>query len=497
MSSRAGGLATRPSTRGVPGRPTGVTTRRPFAAEQCQAFEIAQSIGSRSHTECLRRGDIVCGEGSRRILPAAPCLGAERGGRVDQYSGQAMSVFNLTFWILVVFIAVLVFAIETGIAARHRKIVLSSIATSLISALVLMLMVEDKTIFDFGEPGPRKAKKSGRKAVVVVQNDGEGGPLTRQPDVTVISRDSEQDGESAEVYDGPDPNGFQDCPACPMMVLVKAGEISIGSTTMEPGRSIGEDPIKDIKLETAFAVGKNEVLRGEYERFVTITGYRTRGVCRVRIKRKDFTFTWDKPGFAQTERHPVVCVNYHDAKAYVQWLARTTKMKYRLLSQAEWEYVARGGSIQPYWNGMTVTREHANFGNLFAGTTPSGQFPDNPFKLRDVHGNVWEMTADCWSPDLNLVHENGAPVGTVGDCSRHVIKGGGWDSPLEKLRSATRGVIAKDDAKRSVGFRVMREIAKDEKLLTLLSKAEGGTKPDPNAVEETAVPPNPLFGPVQ
>ncbi|MEO0730445.1 MAG: SUMF1/EgtB/PvdO family nonheme iron enzyme, partial [Pseudomonadota bacterium] len=129
---------------------------------------------------------------------------------------------------------------------------------------------------------------------------------------------------------------------------------------------------------------------------------------------------------------------------------------YRLPSQAEWEYVARAKTTTPFSFGEQLDREQARWRGEEIGTADSGAFPANAFKVHAMHGNAWEITADCWSPDLTQVPEDGRPVGIAGDCSRYVIKGGGWDSEIDKLRSAARANIGENDASPSISFRIVR-----------------------------------------
>lgn len=387
-----------------------------------------------------------------------------------------MSVFNFAFWSLVAFIAVLAFAIESGVASRHRRIVLSGISSSLIAVLMMMFVVKDDTKFDFGKPPVAKKKKGGPRGGLAWGTETEAGGSIRQPNAVAAAVRKADEDDDEEDYDGPDPKGFQDCPTCPVMVLIKGGQISIGSTMMEHGRGSGEEPIKDVKFQKAFAAGKYEVKVGEFKAFVEETGYNVRAVCPREVKRKMYNFNWQNPGFQQNDHHPVVCITWKDAFAYTRWLSAKTKRRYSLMSQGRWEYITRAMTISPYVTGMEITPQQANFANRVGGTTPVGSYKANPFELHDLHGNVWEMTSDCWSPDLSLVPEDGSPVGAVGDCSRHVIKGGAWDSKTDKLRSAARAVIGNYDAQLNVGFRLMLELPTKSKLLTLLTPEEGGTK---------------------
>ena len=143
----------------------------------------------------------------------------------------------------------------------------------------------------------------------------------------------------------------------PEMVTVPAGSYLMGAPESEVGRADDEGPVHLVTIGYSFAVGKYEVTRGEFARFVSETGHVTPNVCwRVfpesRWHEWSIGHTWRNPGFDQTDDHPVVCVSWFDAKAYVEWLSEKTGDEYRLLSESEWEYVARGGTVTPvFWGG--------------------------------------------------------------------------------------------------------------------------------------------------
>ena len=181
-----------------------------------------------------------------------------------------------------------------------------------------------------------------------------------------------------------------------------------------------------------------------------------------------FRSSLEMPGFSQGKRHPVVCVNWNDAKAYVRWLSRETGEDYRLLSESEWEYVARAGTTGPFHTGATISTKQANYdGNHTYGsgrkgryrkkTTPVGKFPANAFNLHDVHGNVWEWVEDCWNGSYEGAPEDGS-AWESGDCSRRVLRGGSWFFTPRDLRSAHRGWGTTDYRSSRAGFRIARTL---------------------------------------
>ena len=162
--------------------------------------------------------------------------------------------------------------------------------------------------------------------------------------------ETEQRGERQPVW------RFRDCPGCPEMVVVPGGSFMMGSPPGEAGRFNNEGPQHRVVIGRPFAVGVFEVTRGEFERFAEGTDHPSGGACwwwdeeqGRAIQRQDRN--WRDPGFEQTDRHPVVCVNWEDAQSYVGWLSKKTGHAYRLLSESEWEYAARNG------NGAVLGRE--------------------------------------------------------------------------------------------------------------------------------------------
>ena len=363
----------------------------------------------------------------------------------------SISLFDIAFWLMVLLVAVLAYAVESGAGSRHRGLVVSSILASTISALLMMFLVEDKSTFAVELARP-ETKTVIKKQAIQLDQPIEGAGLVLDPN-----------GSSAplgvEVMEGfsSSNNSFKDCEHCPKLVPLSHGDVNVGSVLTEAGRGIDEGPRRVIKIPKAISIGQYEVTRMEYAKFVELSGHKSPTQCGEPDE-NGIRPTWLEPGFRQGPEDPVVCVSYADARAYVLWLSETTGRPYRLLSQAEWEYAARAGTDTPYAFGDVLTAEQANFGRLKNGTARVGSYKPNPGLIHDMHGNVWEITADCWTPDLEKIPEDASPVGITGDCTRKVIKGGGWSSPVEKLRSAARGVVADDTGDPAIGFRVVRDM---------------------------------------
>ena len=249
---------------------------------------------------------------------------------------------------------------------------------------------------------------------------------------------------------------FRDCPGCPEMVVVREGRFRMGSTAGIDD----ERPVHEVTIARPFAVGVHEVTRGEFARFVSATGRSMGNRCRT-YEDEDWEWRdgrhWKSPGFRQTDSHPVVCVYWDDAQAYVRWLSRKTGKAYRLPSESEWEYVARAGTTGPYHFGSSLSSSQANYGNNRGGTAPVGSYPANAFGLHDVHGNVWEWVEDCWNDSYNGAPSNGS-AWESGRCEVRVLRGGSWDLEPGYLRSANRGWFTAGDRVINNGFRVARTL---------------------------------------
>ena len=269
---------------------------------------------------------------------------------------------------------------------------------------------------------------------------------------------------------------FRDCADCPEMVVVPSGSFEMGAPQSEAGQHFNEGPVHRVTIGYPIAVGVHEVTRGELARFVSATGHSMGNACWERdgAWKERSGRHWKSPGFSQTDDHPVVCVSWEDAQAYVRWLSGRTGEDYRLPSEAEWEYVARAGTrTARYWgegesgqcryaNGTDPTALPYNSGWTMVDcddghywTAPVGSYEANPFGLHDLLGNVWEWTEDCWNDSYRGAPRDGS-AWTSGDCDRRVLRGGSWDGDPWALRSANRNSIGTGVRIDDAGFRVAR-----------------------------------------
>ncbi|MFN2548712.1 MAG: alpha/beta fold hydrolase [Myxococcales bacterium] len=257
--------------------------------------------------------------------------------------------------------------------------------------------------------------------------------------------------------------GFRDCAECPEMVVLPAGRFMMGSTPAEQGwaathgASAGavadEAPQHAVALRS-FALARYDVTRAEYAAFARETRLaRNDGCGKDSFKwTKDRDRTWQHPGFEQTDRDPVVCVSWHEARAYASWLnGKLHSNVYRLPSEAEWEYAARAGTTSRFWWGDDDrAADFAWFvGNSGGRTQPVGAKPANAFGLYDMAGDVWQWTDDCYT-------ETYASAPAPG-CMR-VDRGGTWLYPSWLLRPATRERNPPEFRDAIMGFRVARTL---------------------------------------
>jgi formylglycine-generating enzyme required for sulfatase activity len=262
---------------------------------------------------------------------------------------------------------------------------------------------------------------------------------------------------------------FQDYEGGPEMVVVPAGSFVMGSPEGEPERTKDESPQHNVTIAKPLAIGRCAVTRGQFTAFVNSVRHKTKSgafVWKGGKWKEDPKTSWRDPGFAQDDNHPVVCVSWNDAKAYVAWLSSQTHCDYRLPTEAEWEYCCRAGSTSPFWWGPSIAPTQANYngnhvyeggskGEWRQATVPVNQFAANPWGLHQVHGNVWEWCEDVWHHGYT-----GAPAdGSASlEGSGRVIRGGSWFSDPVILRSADRNRYSPDDRVNYLGFRVGRTL---------------------------------------
>lgn len=266
---------------------------------------------------------------------------------------------------------------------------------------------------------------------------------------------------------------FKDCADCPEMVVVPAGTFTMGSLPSEPGREGDREDRAAVTIARPFAIGAFAVTRGEFAAFVAATGHTLDEGCYFWTgttweERADRS--WQSPGFAQDDRHPVTCVDLKAAKAYADWLSAKTGKAYRLPSETEREYATRAGTATPFWWGATISSDMANYNGTIAygaAQGPQGEsrqatvrvdsFRPNAWGLYNVHGNVWDWTDDCWN-ESNAGNPGDGSVRTTGDCTWRVARGGAWNYSPTFLRAAFRYWNLPHNRSGVQGFRVARTL---------------------------------------
>lgn len=253
---------------------------------------------------------------------------------------------------------------------------------------------------------------------------------------------------------------FRDCPNCPLMVRVPAGEFMMGSPAGELRRNADEGPQRRVSI-APFALSRHEITFAEWDQCVA------KGGCGHKPSDE---------GWGRGKR-PVVNISHADAVQYVTWLASATGQPYRLPSEAEWEYAARAASgadapSHPFSTGATITWKQANFdANFVYGpgrigiyrqqTVDVGSLPRNKFGLHEMHGNVWEWVQDCYKPGYDGAPADGSPVVSE-TCGLRLLRGGAWNYYPWMLRSACRYATPGDVRLNNVGLRVARSLAAAE-----------------------------------
>jgi formylglycine-generating enzyme required for sulfatase activity len=251
---------------------------------------------------------------------------------------------------------------------------------------------------------------------------------------------------------------FRDCATCPEMVVIEPGRFTMGSPRSEDGHDPDEGPQRDVTLATPLAIGKFEVTYAEWDACFNDTISER---CRYRPP--------NDSSLQPNGRLPVGRVSWDDTQQYLRWLNAKTGRRYRLLTEAEFEYVARAGTCPPGRAatgacppfgdlGMNITPNQANFqASGLRRKQPVGTYKPNYFGAHDMLGNQSEWVEDCYRENFNEAPPNASQAVRSNNCSARVLRGGSFDSPRNQLRAAFRQgndprIRAYDN-----GFRVARE----------------------------------------
>ena len=246
----------------------------------------------------------------------------------------------------------------------------------------------------------------------------------------------------------------------PALVVIPAGHFIMGPVSPHKPMFPAELPAHEVTIAHAFAIGQYELTFREYDEFVTATGYE-----------KPSDRGWGSKHWGRN-RTPVFNVSWQDAQRYLEWLSDQTGARYRLPSEAEWEYAARAGTTTEFNTGDCIDTDRANFhgkealgqckpsGQYRGQVIETGRFEPNAWQLYDMHGNILEWTQDCWHDS----YQDAPADGTAwldennANCQRRVLRGGSWSGRAVELRSAARTSNEKDFRSIFIGFRVVREL---------------------------------------
>lgn len=272
------------------------------------------------------------------------------------------------------------------------------------------------------------------------------------------------------------------------LALLPAGQFDMGSPESDPNAEAAEQPVHVVRISKGFAIGVYEVTIGQFKAFVKATGYETEaekdgvGGMGYDANAREWggpqpQFTWKNVGSPQTDNHPVVNVSWNDAKAFCRWLSDKEGKKYRLPTEAEWEYACRAGTKTRFWTGDSVEslQGKENVGDVslrkkwdaatwvaawndgYPFTAPVGSFKPNPWGLYDMHGNAAEWIEDWFSAEYYqgspATDPKGPPTG-----EHRVIRGGNWYTEPRTARTAIRYDLGTpSDRNDGWGIRVVRE----------------------------------------
>lgn len=253
-------------------------------------------------------------------------------------------------------------------------------------------------------------------------------------------------GSVEPVFAGSSPMGID-------MVVINPGAGKLGSPDFEKKRQRFENPQRDTLINYQFEVSKYEITFDQWDHCV-----------------KDGGCAGHKPddkGWGRGRR-PVINVSYDDAQKFISWLNGKTGETYRLLSEVEWEYVARAGQDAPFGSGFDISAKQANFdgkapygagdkGPYLRKTETVGKYAPNAFGVYDMHGNVYEWVEDCWNADHSGAIGDGSPR-TDGDCKFRVMKGGSWVTHGYQTRAAARIRYVTDYRYDDYGIRLARTL---------------------------------------
>jgi formylglycine-generating enzyme required for sulfatase activity len=337
--------------------------------------------------------------------------------------------------------------LKTGNPPTKKSSVFVYIAISVVVAVVGFLFINKEKPKDIPPPPPPVVEKVAPPVAPPKVEE----KVVKQPDPPKVEKVVEKPVVKPTPQVG---ETFKDCSDCPDMVVLVGGTFKMGDNS---SKYDDEKPIHEVEIKP-FAIGKFEVTLGEFKAFVNATNYSVKTVSWC---------NWDSGKFAENDRQPVQCVSWEDATKYAEWLSKKTAKKYRLPTEAEWEYAARANTSTKWSFGDNESdlKEYAwydkNSGN---GTHEVGQKKPNGFGLFDMHGNVWEWTCS----DKENYSKNKHLECSSNNNANKSLRGGSWYYVAGGCRSALRYDGSPASRLDSVGFRVVSVFSLQDYCIPLI-----------------------------
>ena len=278
--------------------------------------------------------------------------------------------------------------------------------------------------------------------------------------------------------------------SAPPLIVVPTGSFMMGSPDSEEGHRANEEPLREVKLLVGVALGRDDVTVAQFRAFASDADYITtaeeNGTSSVydeesgrMIDRRGASWRDDYLGEKAADDLPVLHVSWTDAQAYAQWLSTRTGKKYRLPSEAEFEYALRAGTATRFpWGDKNPAKVYGNltgdgdrsphlkrswakafphYSDGFWGPSPVGSFAASKFGLHDIDGNVSIWVEDCWHDNYTRAPSDSRAWMNPG-CAEHVIRGASWGSSQDQSRSAYRLAAPSQTRSARVGMRVARDL---------------------------------------
>ena len=287
-----------------------------------------------------------------------------------------------------------------------------------------------------------QAGTAGRGRNSAAAGDANGGAGSPSDTAGALTRMASLAGSLRTVTDITGP--LRDCPDCPDLVLIEPGFLRMGPVKGDDLALPSEGPVFTASVPKRYLIGRTEITVGQFAIFIHETGH-ARPAC----------------GFTDPVRDanlPVDCISWRAAVTYTQWLSTRTGRTYRLPTETEWTYAARGTSTKRYALGDEIPSGDAHIDQRRPKRIAVGTYPGNAFGLKDVHGSVAELVADCWNDTLRNTPADARRWARRGDCSRRVLKDAHAGEAPALARLSARRQIGVDEARMGVGLRILREL---------------------------------------